>query len=216
VDAPVSLLERTAWDAGRMVIGIDEVGRGAWAGPVTVAAVMLDPGALPVGVRDSKALSSAARGRADEAVRTAALVGIGQADNDEIDAIGLAAALTEAARRALAAVLALTGAPEDALIIVDGPHDLVRLAGVEVATLVKGDAHSITIAAASVCAKVDRDAQMVQAALDHPVYGFERNKGYPAPTHVAALAEHGPCMLHRRSWSPLVTLTQPRLPGTGD
>jgi ribonuclease HII len=211
MDAPISDLERTAWDAGRAVVGIDEVGRGAWAGPVTVAAVVLRPHELPTGVRDSKALSPAARVRSDAAVRAVGLVGLGQADNDEIDALGLAAALTEAARRALASVLALDGAPTDPLVLIDGPHDLVRLPGVQVATLVKGDAHAISIAAASVCAKVDRDARMVRAAEDHPVYRFERNKGYPAPVHVAALAEHGPCVLHRHSWAPLVALAQPTL-----
>jgi ribonuclease HII len=214
VDAPVSDLERTAWVRGRMVIGIDEVGRGAWAGPVTVAAVMLDPGALPAGVRDSKALSPAARVRADAAVRTRGLVGLGRADNDEIDRIGLAAALTEAARRALDALLGLHGAPDDPLVLVDGAHDLVRRPDVEVATLVKGDAHALSIAAASVCAKVHRDAEMVAAATRHPAYAFERNKGYPAPVHVAALATHGACALHRHSWAPLVALTQPTLPGT--
>jgi ribonuclease HII len=213
VDAPVSDLERATWDAGRAVVGIDEVGRGAWAGPVTVAAVVLRPDALPSGVRDSKALSPAVRTRIDAEVRAAALVGVGQASNDEIDAMGLAAALTEAARRALAAVLALDGAPTDPLVLIDGTQDLVRLPGVEIATLVKGDAHAISIAAASVCAKVDRDAWMVRAAEDHPVYRFDRNKGYPAPVHVAALAEHGPCVLHRHSWAPLVALAQPTLPG---
>ena len=213
MDAPVSDLERDAWDAGRAVVGIDEVGRGAWAGPVTVAAVILRPHELPAGVRDSKALAPAARTRVAAAVRAAALVGVGQAENDEIDALGLAAALTQAARRALAAVLALDGAPTDPLVLVDGTHDLVRLAGVEVATLVRGDAHAISIAAASVCAKVDRDARMVRAAQSHPVYRFERNKGYPAPVHVAALAQHGPCVLHRHSWAPLVAIAQPTLPG---
>lgn len=213
VDAPVSDLERAAWRTGRAVVGIDEVGRGAWAGPVTVAAVVLDPDALPTGVRDSKALSVAGRARADAVVRQHGLVGIGWASSDEIDDVGLAAALTMAARRALEAVLALDGAPSDPLVLVDGAHDLVRLAGVEVATLVKGDAHAVTIAAASVCAKVHRDAEMVHAAAAHPVYGFERNKGYPAPVHVAALAEHGPCVLHRHSWAPLVALAQPTLPG---
>jgi ribonuclease HII len=216
MDAPVSDLERMAWAAGRAVVGIDEVGRGAWAGPVTVAAVVLRPQELPQGVRDSKALSPATRTRVDVAVRAAALVGIGEADNHEIDTLGLAVALTEAARRALAAVLALDGAPIDPLVLIDGTQDLVRLPGIEVATLIKGDAHAISIAAASVCAKVDRDARMVRAAEDHPVYRFERNKGYPAPVHVAALAEHGPCVLHRHSWAPLVALTQPTLPGTRD
>ncbi len=210
-DAPVSPLERGAWDAGRAVVGIDEVGRGAWAGPVTVAAVVLDPAALPAGARDSKRLSPARRTEVAAVVRGSALVGIGEATNDEVDRVGLAAALTEAARRALAAVLAAPGAPVDPLVLVDGPHDLVRVAGVEVATLVGGDDAAISIAAASVVAKVDRDTLMARHDPAHPAYGFARNRGYASPEHVAALEQHGPCDLHRRSWAPVARLLQPSL-----
>ena len=210
-DAPVSDIEQHVWASGRRVVGIDEVGRGAWAGPVTVAAVVLEPDALPAGARDSKRLSPARREEVAAAVRACALVGIGSAGNDEIDRIGLAAALTEAARRALAAVMASSGAPTDPLVLVDGPHDLVRLEGVEVATLVRGDAASVSIAAASVVAKVDRDALMGSLDTEHPAYGFARNRGYPSPEHVAALTEHGPCALHRRSWAPIARMLQPAL-----
>jgi ribonuclease HII len=210
-DAPVSALERAAWSSGRAVVGIDEVGRGAWAGPVTVAAVVLDPARLPSGARDSKRLSPARRSDVADAVRSHGLVGIGHASNGEIDAVGLAAALTRAARRALAAVLDLRGAPQRPLVLTDGPHDLVRLADVEVATMVRGDAGSVSIAAASVIAKVDRDALMTLAAEVHPAYGFASNKGYPSPAHVAALALHGPCELHRHSWAPLARIGQPTL-----
>lgn len=210
-DAPVSDLERRMWDAGRSVVGIDEVGRGAWAGPVTVAAVVLGPERLPPGARDSKQLSAARREQVAADVRRLALVGIGHADNGEVDAVGLAAALTAAARRALAAVLALDGAPSDPLVLVDGPHDLVRQAGIEVATMVKGDAASVSIAAASVVAKVERDTVMARASVEHPAYGFERNRGYASPQHVAALEQHGPCTLHRHTWAPIVRLCQPTL-----
>jgi len=210
-DAPVSAIERRMWSSGRAVVGIDEVGRGAWAGPVTVAAVVLDPDRLPRGARDSKRLTAARREQVSAQVRELALIGIGHAENDEIDAVGLAAALTAAVRRALAAVLAEDGAPTDPLVLVDGPHDLVRQPGVEVATLVKGDASSISIAAASVVAKVERDGLMLRAGDEHPAYGFGRNRGYPSPEHVAALEEHGPCVLHRHSWEPLVRLRQPTL-----
>jgi ribonuclease HII len=210
-DAPVSAIERDAWASGRRVVGIDEVGRGAWAGPVTVAAVVLEPALLPAGARDSKRLSPARREEVAAAVRASATVGIGSADNDEIDRLGLAAALTEAARRALAAVMASSGAPVDPLVLVDGPHDLVRLDGVEVATLVRGDAASVSIAAASVVAKVDRDTLMGSVDTEHPTYGFARNRGYASPEHVAALAEHGPCPLHRLSWAPIARLLQPAL-----
>lgn len=210
-DAPVSGIEQRAWSSGRRVVGIDEVGRGAWAGPVIVAAVVLEPDLLPAGARDSKRLSPSRREEVAATVRACALVGIGSADNDEIDRVGLAAALTEAARRAFAAVMASSGAPTDPLVLVDGPHDLVRLEGVEVATLVRGDAASISIAAASVVAKVDRDTLMGASDGEHPAYGFARNRGYPSPEHVAALASHGPCALHRRSWAPIARLLQPAL-----
>jgi ribonuclease HII len=210
-DAPVSDVERRMWDAGRFVVGIDEVGRGAWAGPVTVAAVVLGPDRLPPGARDSKQLSAARRQQVAADVRRLGLVGFGHADNREVDAVGLAAALTAAARRALAAVMALDGAPADPLVLIDGPHDLVRQEGVEVATMVKGDAASVSIAAASVVAKVERDTLMAVAGVEHPVYGFERNRGYASPEHVAALEQHGPCALHRHSWSPIVRLLQPTL-----
>jgi len=210
-DAPVSTTERTAWAAGRAVVGIDEVGRGAWAGPVTVAAVVLDPARLPAGARDSKLLSPARRSLVARAVREHGWVGIGQAGSQEIDDVGLAAALTNAARRALDVVLALDGAPRRPLVLVDGPYDLVRRPDVEVVTMVRGDTGSVSIAAASVVAKVDRDELMARIGLDHPQYAFASNKGYPSPAHVAALAAHGPCPLHRMSWAPLVRLSQPTL-----
>jgi ribonuclease HII len=210
-DAPISPLERSTWDSGRAVVGIDEVGRGAWAGPVTVAAVILEPLRLPAGARDSKRLSPARRHEVARTVHECALVGIGHAANEEIDAVGLAAALTNAARRALEAVMRSAGAPADPLILVDGPHDLVRLPDIEVATMVRGDAGSISIAAASVVAKVDRDELMIQAAETHPHYDFASNKGYPSPAHVTAISTHGPCALHRMSWAPLARLGQPTL-----
>jgi len=211
LDAPVSVIERAAWDDGRAIVGIDEVGRGAWAGPVTVAAVILDPARLPVGARDSKRLAPGRRSAIAGSIRTDGLVGIGHAENTEIDAHGLSAALTSAARRALHALLDLDGAPDRPLVLVDGPHDLVRSPDVEVATMVRGDANSVSIAAASIVAKVERDGLMVSAADTHPAYRFESNKGYPSPEHLAALAAHGPCRLHRLSWAPLIRLGQPTL-----
>lgn len=213
-DAPVSAVERAAWAAGRAVVGVDEVGRGAWAGPVTVGAVILDPAVPPVGVRDSKALSPAARAAADAAVRAHARVALGHAGSDEVDGLGLAAALRSAVRRAVAAVLDGPDGPDDPVVLVDGPHDLLGRDDLETVTLVRGDSASLSIAAASVVAKVARDAGMVASDADHPAYGFARNKGYPSPAHVAALAAHGPCALHRRSWAPLRALAQGQLPGT--
>ena len=118
-------LEAAHWARGRLVAGLDEVGRGAWAGPVSVGAVALDPDAVPEGLADSKLLSPAARARLDLAVRGAALGhAVGHATNDEIDEVGLAAALRLAARRALAALAtALPRTPD--VVLVDGPVDLV-------------------------------------------------------------------------------------------
>jgi len=210
-DAPISALEHQAWAQGRAVVGIDEVGRGALAGPVTVAAVVLDPSGLPEGARDSKRLAPARRTRVAAAVHGSARVGLGSASNVEIDTVGLAAALTEAVRRAFAAVMEVSGAPEDPLVLVDGPHDLLRLGGVEVATIVRGDSASVSIAAASVVAKVDRDEMMGEMDRDHPAYGFARNRGYASPEHLAALARLGPCALHRLTWAPVARLVQPTL-----
>jgi ribonuclease HII len=210
-DAPVSALERHAWAQGRAVVGIDEVGRGALAGPVTVAAVVLDPSRLPAGARDSKRLSPARREQVAATVHACSRVGLGRAENDEVDDVGLAAALTAAVRRAFAAVMALPDAPTDPLVLVDGPHDLLRSAGVEVATLVRGDAAAVSIAAASVVAKVDRDRWMAEMDPEHPAYGFARNRGYASAEHLAALTRLGPCALHRRSWAPVARLRQPTL-----
>ena len=210
-DAPVSAYERLAWDAGRAVVGIDEVGRGAWAGPVTVGAVILDPARLPAGARDSKKLSPTRREEVAALVRSGARVGIGAATNDEVDTVGLSAALTLAARRALQAVLDTPAAPVEPLVLVDGPYDLLRIEGIEVETLVRGDSASVSIAAASVVAKVDRDGLMTSVAETHPAYGFDRNRGYASPEHLDALTEHGPCALHRRSWAPIARMLQPAL-----
>jgi len=212
-DAPVSPLELHAWRAGRAVVGVDEVGRGAWAGPVTVGAVVLDPTRLPTGVRDSKTLTPAARTAVASRIRAHALVGLGSATPAEIDALGLAAALRLAVGRALDTLAADPRAPSDPLVLIDGPHDLLRRDGVEVATLVRGDAHAVSIAAASVVAKVFRDDGMRASDGVHPGYGFARNRGYPSPEHRAALARLGPCAAHRRSWAPFRT-AQGQLPGT--
>jgi ribonuclease HII len=211
--APISAVEQRAWAAGRPVIGIDEVGRGAWAGPLTLAAVLLDPDALPVGVRDSKLLTPARRTEADQSVRSAGRIGLGHVPNHEIDEGGLAGALRAGARRALEALLADADLRADPIVIIDGSVDLLRRADLEVVTLVGGDRNSISVAAASVVAKVARDAGMVTAADSHPAYAFAQNKGYPSAAHVAALQQHGPCVLHRMSWAPLVRLVQPTLPG---
>jgi ribonuclease HII len=196
---PTLEVEERCWAAGdRIVCGLDEVGRGAWAGPATIAAVVPGRTAIP-GVRDSKQMSPAARERGAAAVRAwAVAIGIGHASPRECDELGMTKALRLAGMRALAEVEAQGFAPDR--ILLDGTHDFLGL-GARVTTIVKGDATCLSIAAASVVAKVTRDALMAEAAADFPAYGFEGNKGYPAPVHQMALNGYGPTTFHRTSWS---------------
>jgi ribonuclease HII len=180
-----------------VVVGIDEVGRGAWAGPVTVGAVVPAPEHLR-GIRDSKALNRPERERAAAAVRDwAVAIGIGHASALECDELGMTAALRVAANRALAQLAAQGYEPDR--VILDGNHDYLRL-GERCTTVVKGDASVLAVAAASCVAKVTRDALMVEDAENYPPYDFESNVGYPAPVHKHALRGYGPSAIHRRSW----------------
>ena len=198
------------WAAGeRVVCGIDEVGRGAWAGPVTVAAVVPAPEHLR-GVRDSKLLDRAQREVAAASVRGwAVAIGVGHASHDECDELGMTAALRAAGRRALAQ-LAEQGYEPDRVIL-DGNHDYLGL-GARVTTVIKGDATCLAVAAASCVAKVDARRMMVEEAEHFPPYGFESNVGYPAPVHKAALAGYGPSAIHRRSWIFMDGLCWPGVP----
>ncbi|MET0628336.1 MAG: ribonuclease HII [Acidimicrobiia bacterium] len=196
--SPTLRLERKLWAAGdRVVCGIDEVGRGAWAGPVTVGAVVPAPEHVR-NVRDSKQLTRSERERAAVAVRGwAAAVGIGHASHEECDELGMTAALRTAALRALAELEAQGVVPDR--IVLDGNHDYLRMPD-RVTTVIKGDASCLAVAAASCVAKVTRDHMMADAAEHYPMYDFESNVGYPAPAHKAALAGYGPSAIHRRSW----------------
>jgi ribonuclease HII len=196
---------------GARVAGLDEVGRGAWAGPLTVGAVILDPNDVPAGLRDSKRLTPDRRTVLAGMLTERAVVGIGEVEVDELDRLGLAAALRLAARRA---VDALPVRPD--AVLLDGTVDLLAGRGFVTRCLVGGDDRSASIAAASIAAKVHRDGRMVAAEMPYPPYGFARHKGYPSPAHRAALDEHGPCAFHRHSWRPIQALTtrQPVLPGT--
>jgi ribonuclease HII len=195
---PTLRLERKFWEAGdRVVVGIDEVGRGAWAGPVTVAAVVPAPEHLS-GVRDSKQLLRPEREKAAAKVRTWALaVGVGHASYLECDELGMTAALRAAAMRALAELDAQGFVPDR--IVLDGNHDYLGMPDT-VTTVIKGDASCLAVAAASCVAKVTRDGMMVEAGAHYPVYDFAANVGYPAPNHKAALLAYGPSAIHRRSW----------------
>lgn len=196
--SPTLRFERRCWKAGdRLVCGIDEVGRGAWAGPTTVAAVIPPPTHLR-GVRDSKMLSRAQRERAAVDVRKwAVAIGVGHASHLECDELGMTRALRLAGERALDELAAQGHEPDR--IILDGNHNYLGL-GDRVTTIIKGDVTSLAVAAASVVAKVTRDRLMREEAEHFPPYGFESNVGYPAPVHKAALAAYGPSAIHRRSW----------------
>jgi ribonuclease HII len=195
---PTLRVERLCWEAGdHVVCGIDEVGRGSWAGPVTVAAVV-PPNSHLSGVRDSKMLLPAERERCAKRVRDwAAAIGVGHASHQECDDLGMTLALRAAGNRALDQLAEQGFVPDR--IVLDGNHDYFGL-GARVKTIVKGDASVLSVAAASVVAKVTRDAIMAEEAEHFPAYGFESNRGYPAPVHKCALAAYGPCAIHRRSW----------------
>jgi len=180
------------------VAGVDEVGRGPLAGPVMAAAVVLDPARIPAGLGDSKALTAARREALYPLILDQAVaVGTGLADIAEIDALNILRASHLAMVRAVAALGIAPG-----LVLIDGnliPRDLVHPAE----AVVKGDAHCLSIAAASIVAKVLRDRIMVDLAQQHPGYGWDRNAGYPTRDHLAALKNLGVTPHHRRSFRPV-------------
>jgi ribonuclease HII len=194
--APGLAAERALWAAGhRVVVGLDEVGKGAWAGPLTVGAVVADGQRRITGVRDSKMLTEPEReAMVDRITGWAVAWSVGHASNDECDELGMSDAQRLAARRALDG---LGLAPDRVLL--DGRWDFVG--GGIADTIVKGDATSLSIAAASVVAKVTRDRLLREADGAHPGYALADNKGYPCPRHRAALAERGATTYHRRSWA---------------
>lgn len=182
--------------------GVDEAGRGPLAGPVVAAAVILDPVRPIPGLRDSKQLPAVRREWLAAQVREHALAwALGWADAQEIDVLDVLQASLLAMRRALQG---LAIAPTR--VLVDGAHCPSALMPGGVCTLqavVRGDAEVAEISAASILAKVSRDAWMDRAAPVYPGYGFERHKGYPTAEHLARLSRQGPCRLHRRSFAPV-------------
>ncbi len=201
---------RARW--GIPIAGVDEAGRGPLAGPVVAACVALPPDATLRGVRDSKELTAAERGAAYGKIMAAAVAtGIGVATVAEVDAFNIRMATLLAMRRA---VEALGQSPRGLLI--DGKDEIMIPAAPEGAwdptaeprcvpceAVVDGDARSLSIAAASILAKVTRDGMMDEIAATYPAYRFEENKGYGTPDHLEALRAHGPCDVHRRSFRPV-------------
>ncbi len=183
------------------IAGIDEVGRGPLAGPVCAAAVVLDPARIPKKLNDSKQLQPDIREALyDEIMDLALSVGVAFASAAEIDRINIRQATHLAMRRALAGLGTVPG-----YVLVDG-NDLPSCLICEGETLIKGDASSASIAAASIVAKVTRDRLMRRLCAVHPVYGFSRHVGYPTREHLAALADHGVCAFHRMSFAPVRAL----------
>lgn len=185
------------------VAGVDEAGRGALAGPVFAAAVVLsltegiEANFLPE-VRDSKLLSAATRERLYTLIcGKATAYGIGSASAEWIDRNGIQGATRKAMSDAVAALL-----PAAQAVLVDGPLRLVS-GNLPQLPVVRGDRHSLTIAAASILAKVSRDRYMIALSEQFPAYGFERHKGYGTAEHMRALGRLGPCPEHRRSFAPL-------------
>lgn len=225
VQVPTLRLERSLLRAGATHLAcVDEVGRGALGGPVSVGVVVvtLTTRTAPRGVRDSKLLTPAVRAQLVPKVqRWATAYAVGHASAAEIDARGIVPALRLAGQRALAA---LPVRPD--VVLLDGNHDYLTPPGPRpsddptlfematgpadvmapgavprVVTAVKGDMRCAGVAAASILAKTERDALMTDLAVRHPGYGWEANKGYASPDHVAALGRLGACVEHRRSWS---------------
>jgi ribonuclease HII len=184
-------------DCITVIAGIDEAGRGPWAGPVVAAAVVLDPRRVPKGLNDSKKLTADAREALAAEIHAHALaVGIGVAEVARIDSDNILAATMWAMGRAVAQLPELPH-----LALVDGNR--APELGCPVETIIEGDGKVASIAAASIVAKVFRDAMMADLALTFPDYGFEQHKGYGTPGHQLALARLGPCPAHRRSFRPI-------------
>ena len=195
--APSLSLERALWAEGReVVVGVDEVGRGAWAGPISVGAVVLPTDRRVYRVRDSKMLTEPERERLfDRVASWCRAWAVGHASQVECDTLGMSEAQRLAARRAVAAL----GLEPDH-VLVDGRWDFVGRGPGMTTRIVKGDATCLSIAAASLLAKVTRDRLMRGESPNYPGYDFDLNKGYPCPRHKASLKAWGPTSIHRRTW----------------
>lgn len=184
---------------GDELAGVDEAGRGPLAGPVVAAAVILDPRSPVEGIRDSKMLGAAAREALAAMIRARARAwAVALATPEEIDTLNILQATLLAMKRAVAAL-----AVQPRVVLVDG--NCCPVLDMPVQAVVGGDATVPAISAASILAKTHRDALMLEYDRTYPAYGFATHKGYPTPRHLAALREHGPCAIHRRSFAPVRT-----------
>lgn len=195
--SPSLAIERGLWDDGHdVVVGVDEVGRGAWAGPISVGAAVLPADKRVYRVRDSKMLTEPERERLyDRIASWCRAWAVGHATQEECDRLGMSAAQKLAAQRAFDGL----GLVPDRVLI-DGRWDFVGLGPGTTRRIVKGDATCLSIAAASILAKVTRDRLMREESEHFPGYDFDLNKGYPCPRHKLALKAWGPTTIHRRTW----------------
>ena len=197
---PTLSAELSGWRAGlRHIAGLDEVGRGPMAGPVVAAALVLDPETPQPwwsDLRDSKALTARRRAELAQRLRATATYGVGSASHSEIDTLGLAPATRQAMLRALAA---LPLRPD--LLLIDAMT--LPESDAEQRSIIHGDVVCLSIAAASIVAKVERDQMMAAYGEQYPEYGFARHRGYVTKEHLRALEEHGLCPIHRRSFAPV-------------
>jgi ribonuclease HII len=185
-----------------LIAGVDEVGRGPLAGPVIAAAVILDPARPVAGLADSKTLSARRREELDRRIRESAIAwALGRAEAAEIDALNILQASLLAMARAIDALATL---PTE--VLVDGNQ--MPKVNFLTRAIVGGDATVPVISAASIVAKVARDAEMLDLDAEFPQYGFRQHKGYPTAVHLAALQTHGACPIHRRSFAPVQRVLQ--------
>jgi ribonuclease HII len=193
--SPSLTYERSLWDAGHdVVVGIDEVGRGAWAGPLTLGAVVVPHDKRVYKIRDSKQLTAREREALFDRIADWCVAwSVGHASHEECDELGMSEAQRLAARRAIEDL----GVRPDRVLL-DGKWDFVG--GGITQRIVRGDARCLSISAASILAKVTRDRIMAAEAEHYPLWWFDQNKGYPCPRHKAALRGVGPSAIHRRSW----------------
>jgi ribonuclease HII len=180
----------------RPIAGVDEAGRGPWAGPVVAAAVILNPEKIPANIDDSKALDEDSRAYLYKRIMKVAIVAVGIAEVDRIDRENILGATLWAMAQAVSQL-----SEEPKLVLIDG--DKTPRIPMPARAIVKGDAKCLSIAAASIIAKVTRDRMMRDLARDYPGYGFERHKGYGTPEHQAAIDKLGVTVLHRRSFKPV-------------
>lgn len=202
---PTLDVERGLWASRQLVIGLDEVGRGALAGPVSVGALALvrDCTAIPEALKDSKLMTARARTATAPLVREWGVAAVGHASAAEIDAIGIMGALAVAGRRALEQLHHGGVDVVGSAILLDGSHDWLspRLRRpLAISVRPKADRDCGSVAGAACVAKVERDALMEQLDAEYPGYGWASNKGYSAKAHFAAIAELGATRMHRRTW----------------